>query len=429
MTADSPPPTPADGATPPVRRLFREEAVAHQQEKFWGEVLVTRPLALTLLTWCAVAFAAALAAYLTWGEYSRKVKVTGYLQPQVGLVRVAASQQGVLKTLLEEGQSVKKGDVVASVELERDPGGDARQSALRKEIEQRRASLNDERTRLSASLAEQGRQAETRETGIKAEMAALANEMNAKSAQLEALTSVADRHEKLFKDGFIGPNLVEQKRADALEQRTKLEALRRTRVQLLKDLQAVQGEQRTLAIKVQGQHGEIDRQLSSLDRERVDTDDRQREITIVAPIDGTIATRAVTRGQSVASGAPLLTLLPANNELQAELLIPTRAAGFVKPGQTVALRYQAFPFERFGHAQGTVKEVGQSVLTQGETGPLSLTEPVYRVVVSLKDQSVSAYGQAMQLRAGMLLDADIELEKRKLYQWLVEPIFAALGRA
>jgi membrane fusion protein len=429
MTASTPPTTPPDSTGPPARKLFRDEAVAHQQEKFWGEVLVTRPLALTLLTWCAIAFAAALAAYLTWGEYTRKVKVSGYLQPLVGVVRVAASQQGVLKMLLEEGQLVKAGDVIATVELERDPGGDARQSALRKEIEQRRASLNDERIRLDTALAEQGRQSATRETTIKSEMAALANEMNAKTAQFEALSSVADRHEKLFKEGFIGPNLVEQKRADALEQRTKLEALRRTRVQLLKDLQTAQGEQRTLAIRVQGQRGEIDRQLSSLDRERVDTDDRQREIAIVAPIDGTIATRAVTRGQSVASGAALLTLLPARNELQAELLVPTRAAGFVKPGQMVALRYQAFPFERFGHAQGTVKEVGQSVLTQGETGPLTLTEPVYRVVVSLADQTVSAYGQAMNLRAGMLLDADIQLEKRKLYEWLVEPIFAALGRA
>jgi membrane fusion protein len=422
-------PAGAPAAATLPRKFFREEALAHQQEKFWGEVLAARPLPIAWLSALAIAGALALAAYLVWGEYTRKVKVTGFLAPQVGVVKVAAPQAGVLTELLEEGKAVKAGDIIAKITLERDPGSENRQAALKNEIERRRDSLNSERSRLGVGLLEQVSQAQKREVTSKLELEALNSEMSAAADRVAALDGVAQRFEKLFKEGFVGPNQSEQKKAEALEARTKLEAMRRTRAQLLRDIETAQGEKRNLALKKDSQQGEIDRQISSLDRERVETDDRAREINVIAPIDGTIATRSVNRGQTVSLAAPLVTVLPAQNDLQAELLVPTRAAGFVKPGQVVALRYQAFPFERFGHAQGTVKEIGRSVLAAGETGPMTLTEPVYRVVVSLGAQTINAYGQAMDLRAGMVLDADIQLEKRKLYEWLIEPIIAAVGRA
>jgi membrane fusion protein len=422
-------PAVAPAAAPLPRKFFRDEALAHQQEKFWGEVLAARPLPIAWLSALAIIGALALAAYLVWGEYTRKVKVTGFLAPQVGVVKVAAPQAGVLTELLEEGKAVKAGDIIAKISLERDPGSETRQAALKNEIERRRDSLNSERSRLEIGLLEQVSQAQKREVTSKLELDALTNEMSAAADRVAALDGVAQRFEKLFKEGFVGPNQSEQKKAEALEARTKLEAMRRTRAQLLRDIQTAQGDKRNLALKKDSQQGEIDRQLSSLDRERVDTDDRAREINVIAPIDGTIATKSVNRGQTVSLAAPLVTVLPAQNDLQAELLVPTRAAGFVKPGQVVSLRYQAFPFERFGHAQGTVKEIGRSVLAAGETGPMTLTEPVYRVVVVLNTQTMNAYGQAMDLRAGMVLDADIQLEKRKLYEWLIEPIIAAVGRA
>ncbi len=417
----------ANAAAP--RKLFRDEAIAHAQEKFWGEVLVSRSLTLAMISLGALALAGALAAYLAWGEYTRKVKVGGYLAPQVGVVRVAAGQAGVLTQLLEAGAKVKVGDVIATISLERDPGSQARQTALKEEIARRRESLKTERARLDTNLEDQLRQSSSRESNLKLEMEALTNEMKAQADRMLALQSVAERHAKLFSEGFIGPNLAEQKKSDALEQKIKLETLRRTRAQLLRDIQVTQGDRRTLALKRDSQQGELDRQLSTLDREQVDTDDRAREVQVTAPIDGTVATSAATRGQTIAANGALVALLPENNELQAELMVPTRAAGFIKPGQAVALRYQAFPFERFGHAMGTVKEVGATILNTNETGPLAAKEPVYRVVVTLPLQSVNAYGQAMALRSGMLLDADIQLEKRKLYEWIIEPIIAAVGRA
>jgi membrane fusion protein len=109
--------------------------------------------------------------------------------------------------------------------------------------------------------------------------------------------------------------------------------------------------------------------------------------------------------------------------------VPTRAVGFVKPGQEVVLRYEAFPHERFGQYRGVVTSIGRDVWTQGDrVGPLSAKEPVYRVDVKLDRQAVSALGQEYALRPGMLVNADLLLERRTLLEWIFEPVLSLKGR-
>ena len=93
------------------------------------------------------------------------------------------------------------------------------------------------------------------------------------------------------------------------------------------------------------------------------------------------------------------------------------------------LRYEAFPFERFGQYHGTIMDIGRNVWSAGERiGPLSAREPVYRVDVKLERQNVSALGQEFALRPGMLVNADLLLEKRTLLEWIFEPLLQLRGR-
>jgi membrane fusion protein len=115
--------------------------------------------------------------------------------------------------------------------------------------------------------------------------------------------------------------------------------------------------------------------------------------------------------------------------MHVELLVPTRAIGFIAKGQEVVLRYEAFPYERFGQYRGMVTDIGRNVWTSGERiGPLSAKEPVYRVDVALESQAVSALGQQFALRPGMLVNADLLLEKRTLLEWIFEPVMQLKGR-
>jgi membrane fusion protein len=124
-----------------------------------------------------------------------------------------------------------------------------------------------------------------------------------------------------------------------------------------------------------------------------------------------------------------MTITPAGAALVAEVYVPSRAIGFIKPGQAVRLLYDAFPYQRFGPAAGTVQAVSATVLYPQEVqAAMRIDEPVYRVVVQLAQQVMPAFGRSMNLSPGMALSADIVLEQRSFAEWLFEPILAMRGR-
>jgi membrane fusion protein len=97
----------------------------------------------------------------------------------------------------------------------------------------------------------------------------------------------------------------------------------------------------------------------------------------------------------------------------------------VQSGQRVRILYEAFPYQQFGTYGGTVNEVSRTVLTKSDiSGPVELKEPAYRVMADLDRPDVDAYGKPVPLQAGMLLKADIILEKRSLMRWFLDPLLS-----
>jgi membrane fusion protein len=98
----------------------------------------------------------------------------------------------------------------------------------------------------------------------------------------------------------------------------------------------------------------------------------------------------------------------------------------------VHLRVAAFPHQKFGHQPGQVLQVSSTPLQAGELAALPLAskpnEPLYRVTVSLQQQHVMAYGREQPLAAGMQLEADVLLERRRLVEWLFAPVLGIAGR-
>lgn len=91
------------------------------------------------------------------------------------------------------------------------------------------------------------------------------------------------------------------------------------------------------------------------------------------------------------------------------------------------MRYQAYQYQKFGHHGGKVIRVSRSAITPA-TGEGQNAEPYYRVLVALDRQSITAYGKQEPLRPGMRLDADILGERRKLYEWVLEPLYSLRGK-
>lgn len=165
------------------------------------------------------------------------------------------------------------------------------------------------------------------------------------------------------------------------------------------------------------------RDLAVLEQERVELRARGESV-VMAPIAGSVGALFVHAGQAVQAGQPLLALLPASSQLEAHLVVPGAAIGFISPGDAVLLRYAAYPYQKFGQHPGRVLRISRNALSAGEGGG----EPGYRVVVALQRQSVRTAGREQPLRPGLVVEADILGERRRLWEWLVEPLQTLRGQ-
>jgi membrane fusion protein len=160
----------------------------------------------------------------------------------------------------------------------------------------------------------------------------------------------------------------------------------------------------------------------------------RREFEITAPQDGIVAVITASEGQAIDNTKLLASLLPDDSLLEAEVFAASRAAGFIRPGMKVLLRYQAYPYQKFGQHVAWVEDVAQTSLRPEELNSLvsghvtTSNEPLYRIKLRLENQSITAYGKSASLKSGMVVDASVILEKRKLYEWILEPLFSISGR-
>jgi membrane fusion protein len=222
---------------------------------------------------------------------------------------------------------------------------------------------------------------------------------------------------------------LDQQESTMLEQAAALRDLQRQASAADRNIQQLRQALAELPGQRKALEAGVQRDLAALAQERLQRDAAE-SVTVVAPVDGVVATRVSRQGQAVQQGQPLLTLLPGDGHLEAELLVPSRAIGFVEPGDQVLLRYQAYPWQKFGHQAGRVVRISRSALTPAELGALAgaAGPPAYRVTVALARQSVTAYGHEEMLKPGLVLEADILGESRRLAEWLFEPLYSVKGR-
>ena len=412
------------------RPLFRTEALAHQQDLLHGDVLIVRQPAVALFAWLAVSIAAALLAFAVCGQYTRKEHVAGYLAPTRGLIKIFTPQNGtVLEKRIKEGQTVKRGDVLLVITSDRATASTpAAQATMLADLRQRRDSLRDELVKQRDIDALTSHGVAERIHGLEAEIREAQAQLELQQGRIAGAQRSVARQEQLAAQHFVSEAAVQQKQEELIDQRAQSAQLQRTITGLTSDLNAARLELAASGLKRSNNASGIARQISELEQQLTEADAR-RGVVLTAPADGTVTTILAEVGQAVEPSAPLLFILPAEAELQAQLLVPTRAAGFIRPDQQVALRYRAFPYQRFGHQLGKVTEVGRSVIQPNETSlPLPVQEAVYRVTVRLPLQQVRAYGQDMPLQAGMAVDADIRIDRRRLIQWVFDPLLSISGR-
>ncbi len=413
-----------------TKKMFRQEAIDALREKFLGEATIARPLPMWAMTLLAVGAAALMIVVAVWGQYTRRERVEGYLQLDVGAAKVSITDAGrVTELLVKEGQEVKAGEPMLRLSLDRSTASSGSTSAVAAgELNQRRGSLEKEQEQIRELAQQQLQQVKKRIEDIKREVAQIDQEIKLQGQRVTSAKEQAKRFQQLAKEKFVSDIVARQKQDEATDQEIRVQTLKRQKSTLERDLSTAQLEEPAIALRARSQEEQKTREISVV-QQSLAQEDAKRETVIQAPITGVVTNIAIASGQSVTADSPFATILPAGSKLQAEMLVPTRAIGFVTKGKDVVMRYEAFPYERFGQYHGVIADVSQTVWSPGDKiGPLAVREAAYRITVKLDKQTVAAMGQEIPLRSGMLVNADILLDKRSLLEWVFEPLLQLRSR-
>jgi membrane fusion protein len=411
-------------------KLFRQQAIDAQREKLLGEVSLARTVPMWGYTALAVAFAVSLVTFSIWGEYARRERVDGFLALDSGAARLLAPQAGTITEILaKEGEEVQVGQPLIRLSFERvTASGVTSGELVQREIGDRISGLEREQLQVRLLGTQQTEILRRKIDDLQRELAQSDIEIRAQQTRLASSRNEYQRAEDLFKDKFYSESKLIEFRNNVLDQQVKLEGLKRQRASVERELSSTRAELPMVGTKVNSQIDQVKRQMSELQQGSVQ-EAAKREHVIRAPIAGVLTNIAANSGEAVADEAPLALVVPKGSGLHAQLLVPTRAIGFVQPGQAVVLRYDAFPFQRFGQYRGRVERVSSTVWSPGEkVGSMTVREPVYRVDVKIDSQTVASGAQTLPLRPGMSVNADILQEKRKVWEWVFEPILSLKGR-
>jgi len=410
--------------------LFRHEVLESRQNQWLGGIRLIRPVSTSLLTGLALIAAALVIGYLVLGGYTRKARATGFLAPEHGVIRLVPAQRAtVLESHVREGQAVRRGDVLYVLSV--DPGNVS--TEVRAALASRERSLQGAVQQQDALDRERAAALERQVEAMRAELVQIDAEVRLQAQRQLLAEQALAQYESLRDQNFVSAAQVRGKNEELLAVRTQAQALQRQRSVHQREIEQLLARQREIPLQGQVRQGEIERDRAEIAQAQAEALARQR-IELRAPQDGIVTGVVALAGQSVSPAAALASLLPADTRLQAHLFAPSSAVGLVHEQQPVLLRYQAFPYQKFGLQKGQVVEVSRAPLQAAELAGLPLPaaagtgEPLYRITVALERQAVDAHGAPQALVPGMQLDADILLERRRLIEWIFEPLLGVAGR-
>lgn len=411
-----------------------------------------------------------LACVAAWGMFGRLDIVAvadGKLVPASYLKILQPAEQGIVKEILvREGERVKAGQVLIRMD---NVVSDADVTSLRTDLHQKRISLE----RIDAQLAgramaraaqqpedvyariaaQQAANVRAQENAIAQERSVLEKARSDLAAAEQTRTKLEQvlphymeqerAFEKLAKDGFAGRLLATDKTRERIEREQDLNTQRH----VIRSTLAViaQSEKRLVQIDadyrrvLQAERVEIATQVDRLGQELAKHEHRQKLLELRAPAGGIVKDLAThTAGTVAGPGTVLMTLVPQDEKLVAEVWVGNQDVGFVASGQTVKVKLVPYQFQKYGMIEGKVVRVSAdateapSANTRSDAlsgrdrpmGPLA-----YRALVELVSQELNAQGNRHALSPGMQVAAEIHLGTRTVMEYLMSPVRKAFHEA
>ncbi|MFL6711205.1 MAG: HlyD family efflux transporter periplasmic adaptor subunit [Massilia sp.] len=408
---------------------IRPEVIEAMRSRRAGAIVLAQPVPMRVAARFGAAVLLGLALLLACGEYTSKVRVTGLLAPAGGAIKVVAAQTGRISARhVREGDSVKAGQLLFEISAERTGAGGSVDEKIGVQLAERRRQVELRRAASAEQLRQQGAALGRQRELAEAELASHQGALTIEDAMVRSATANHARYARLARHGFVAAAVLAQY-ANARDLELARRAALAINLQTARQaLERIKGEQAVLEGQARTAEADARTSLATLAQEAAEHEGR-RATAVLAPAAGRVTTFAYSVGQNVNAGAMLATVLPAGAVLEAQLLVPSQAKASIRRGQNVQLRIDAFPYQKYGLVAGTVEQVELSPITDLPPGAAP-GAMLYRATVALSTDALLKYGQRIPFESGMTLQADIFNDRRRLIEWVFDPLVsAAPGRA
>ena len=379
----------------------------------------------------------------------------GALAPASELRRFYAPVDGELVNLyVAEGQPVTKGDVLARLNARGavEAAGNAMQAQLKLEnaerewrefpekkalLEQKAATLrqameleerqHQKRTAIGTSKLEEQHRAELAEARANVEESKLEMEKYERvyAATTGSGVSLLDvesrRHAYHLAQSRL--NEISARQSQELTQaNAQLESSGEQLKKLKLEYEAATNELATAEQKLRLQLDTARVERDAADRIRFENIDKDNFLLIVAPVSGIVTDLTSTqRGDKVQANTPLGGIAPSNSRSIVKVEIAENDRAFLREGLPVKLKFNAFPYQRYGVIRGTLEYVSPATKLASQT-----KQPVYEARVSLERDYYKVEETKYPLRYGMTAAVEIVVRERRLIDLALDP-FRQIG--
>lgn len=244
-------------------------------------------------------------------------------------------------------------------------------------------------------------------------------------AKLEQTAPIARQraqdYQKLVKENFISQQGYLEREQVRIEQEQDLATSRSRVAEIRAALLEAQQQQATLAAETRrqllDQHNLAEQKAASLEQELIKAEQRGRLMRLTAPVARIVQQLAVaTIGGVVTPAQPLMVIVPKENVLEVEALLPNKDIGFVNPGQTAEIKVETFPYTRYGTLHGTVTQVSSDAIQDEKLGL------IYATRVRLDRNAIRVENRNVRLTPGMAVTVEVKTGTRRVIEYFLSPL-------
>ncbi|ENO7552030.1 HlyD family secretion protein [Klebsiella quasipneumoniae] len=415
------------------KNLYRKEAVEYKRHHWKGKALLLAGLPSWLVLSLSALFLTALVCALIFCKFTQRVDVKGEVITLPHSINVFAPQQGfIVKQFVKIGDVVKKNQPLYEIDVSRSTTSGNVSAAQIEVINEKIANSDNIIKKLednkNQTLSALNAQLKTTTDSLKETSRMLVNTQ----AGLKKMHDNLSSYDKYLNNGLITKDQYNYQHSLYFQQQSAYQSLVSQKMQLESQITQLNSDRITKAADFDNQISSQYNQSNDYKNQLVESN-ANGNIIVKSTSDGRIESLSATQGQTVDNGSSLAQIKPTGNvEYYLVLWLPNNTIPYLRTGDTINIRYDAFPSDKFGQFPGEIVSISSMPASRQEMSEYTNVNnavnqqqelALYKAIVKIKDKQFEYDGKKLSLSNGLKAQAVVFLEERPLYMWMFTPVY------